>query len=156
MIDSGPSGLVARRAETADSRTLFDWRNDPHTRASSVSQERIPWDEHSAWFDRVLDDDSKRWLYIVELDGVPLGMCRFDAGTETSDVEVSINLAPTHRGKGLARSVLATGIEEFAREGVGQRLSARIRRTNVASARVFASLGFALVGSDEEFDRYER
>jgi RimJ/RimL family protein N-acetyltransferase len=150
--------IFVRRAESADSAIVFDWRNDEDTRAASVSHEVVEWSDHQQWFSAALDD-SRRFLYIAceaeTADAALVGLCRFDLSDDGDTAEVSINLNPVFRGRGLARQVLEASIEGFRRDaGVGTPLTATIRPENTASVRTFEGLGFVLSDADAEFSRY--
>ncbi|MGH9508910.1 MAG: UDP-2,4-diacetamido-2,4,6-trideoxy-beta-L-altropyranose hydrolase, partial [Terriglobales bacterium] len=54
-ILAGPP-LRLRRATEQDCRLLWEWANDPDTRANSFSSELIPWDDHQRWFRAKLSD----------------------------------------------------------------------------------------------------
>ena len=97
--------VVVRRAALADRDVLLAWRNDPDTRAASRSTEVIDPEEHARWYDAMLADPD-RLLLIGEQDGIPIGTVRFDPRDPEHDVEVSLTIAPEHRGMGLAVPLL--------------------------------------------------
>lgn len=151
--------ITVRRATEQDSEDLFAWRNDPVTRAASVSIDPVSWAEHSDWFAASLANRA-RWLFIVMLSdaGEPdakIGMCRFDVQPDGASAEVSINLNPDFRGRGLAGEVLRMAIQEF-RRGVSPELAltATIRPANQASISVFERAGFRLTSTDGQFGYY--
>ncbi|WP_223694626.1 GNAT family N-acetyltransferase [Leifsonia poae] len=161
--------ITIRPATASDSRDLFDWRNDEGTRSVSGSRDAIGWPDHQAWFARALAAQD-RTIYIAEgsLDEVgsndgdltsdKLGMCRFDIETVDGSrrAEVSINLNPVARGRGLAARILDGAITAFLAESTDFiRLTATIRPANTASARVFEKAGFLRVDGDSDFDYYE-
>ena len=51
-----PLTLHLRQAEQKDCRLLWEWANDPATRAASFSTETIPWEQHQAWFEDKMKD----------------------------------------------------------------------------------------------------
>lgn len=144
--------LALRPADASDSPALLAWRNDREAREASISVDPITQQEHGAWFEGILHD-ADRHLYIAELDGHRIGMCRFDV--TDAGAEVSINLNPDYRGRGLARPVLAAAIDRFRAEvSANTVLVARIRPSNPASIRIFGELGFRRTSSDGDFERY--
>lgn len=154
MIATEPVRL--RRATEADAEVIREWRNDPATRAMSIDQDPVPLPQHLAWFHRALEDPH-RVLLIAEQEGTPVGMCRFDVAEDGAQAEVSINLAPERRGRGLGSAVLSGALRALVETGSGiRRVTAVIRPENVASVRLFESLGFVRV-SDARADllRYE-
>jgi RimJ/RimL family protein N-acetyltransferase len=128
-----------------------------------MRQAAIPWDDHREWFDQSLTNP-RRWIYIAAVDdpdgsASPAGMCRFDAQAASGMVEVSVNLNPRYRGRGLATPILNAAIDAYFRERGGPTdLLARIRPSNVASLRAFGAAGFVFEGADAEegLDRYRR
>jgi RimJ/RimL family protein N-acetyltransferase len=89
-----------------DAEPLFDWRNDPFTRAMSRNQDPVTWDSHVAWLTRRLSQASPH-LYMALLDVRRIGTFRVDAD------EISYTVAPEHRGKGLGVAMLRKAREMF-------------------------------------------
>jgi RimJ/RimL family protein N-acetyltransferase len=148
--------ITFRPVAAADSADLFEWRNDRVTREASVSQDPVSRADHERWFGASLAL-STRWIYLAIDDESTqsVGMCRFDLGTDGDGVEVSINLNPAWRGRGIAFDVLTGGIARFREDHHPTApLSATIRTTNRASARIFTRAGFTLVGSSDPYDYY--
>ena len=116
------------------------WRNDPATRLASLNTSEIAWDDHSAWYSDALGKPSIA-LYISESSNVEsesIGMCRFNISENQASAEVSINLNPEYRGKGLAQGVLHDSIQLFSEEFPNVReLTATIRTSNSASIKIF-------------------
>ncbi len=131
--------LSTRPATTADARMLFDWRDDPVTRAASRSREPLNWDAHVAWLSAVVADQDRQ-LLIVESDSSEIATVRWDRRSER-DWEVSITVAPDHRGRGLAASVLTAAEQALIAERPC-RLLARIHTDNTASRRLFEPAGY--------------
>lgn len=148
-----------RRAKSTDSADLFQWRNDVGTRAASISTDIVEWTDHNEWLATSLESQS-RWLYIALAgegdDAARLGMCRFDLGSDGASVEVSINLNPDYRGRGLAVQILSESIRVFrdSDDHGKMRLTATIRPDNRASTTTFERLGFQLMSTAGGFDHY--
>lgn len=147
--------VAARPAALADSKLLLRWRNDPETREVSRSTERVSWEGHSQWYQRILEDP-RRLLYVVERGGAPVGTVRFDAldAPDAAEWEVSITLAPEARGHGLARAVLAAGEDAFDQDHPEATVVAAVLPGNVPSQRLFARAGYQLdpARDDGDFD----
>jgi RimJ/RimL family protein N-acetyltransferase len=118
--------LVLRPARMEDAAILFAWRNDPQTRANSLSEDKVWWPEHVAWLRCALDK-----VLIAEQDGKPVGTVRIET-------ELSWIVAPEHRGRGIGRQMLALVAG-----------TARIKRTNIASQKIAEAAGFSLVEDGE-------
>ncbi|MHB1472268.1 MAG: GNAT family N-acetyltransferase [Dermatophilaceae bacterium] len=140
--------LTARPAGMQDARALWEWRNDPVTRASSRNSDLVPWVEHLAWLETSLTRDD-RMLLVVE-DPVstagPVGTVRWDLDRE-GEWEVSITVAPDRRGQSLARPLLRAGevaLSEVTRSS-GTNVTAYLAVVHVdngASVRLFESSAY--------------
>lgn len=126
-----------------DARRLFDWRNDPLTRAMSRDSSEVEWEGHRAWLERTLNGTA-RSLFVIESDGVPAATSRLDFGEET---EFSFTIAPEYRGKGLSVAMAALALAQ-ASDCV-----ADIRADNIACQRVMRSAGMVLI-ADGEMQRW--
>lgn len=129
-----------RPVRTDDSRLLWQWANDPVTRAASFSQEKIPWEEHAAWFRRRLDVSDPFWI-ATNSWGEELGVVRFDHVSERI-FAISINLAPQFRGKGTGAIMIGKACEAFRKSEGPATVHAWIRKENAASKRSFEKAGF--------------
>jgi RimJ/RimL family protein N-acetyltransferase len=154
------TSLTIRRASELDSRDLFEWRNDPHTRAVSLSTNEVTWEDHERWFSATLAIPA-RHIFICQaiLVGAEesIGMVRFDLDEAGASAEVSINLNPSARGRGFGSPALTAGIEAFLIDEPDVRqLTAQIRDSNVASVAIFTKVGFVLSKSDGGVGHYVR
>lgn len=130
-------------AEDAD--TLLAWRNDQATRTASLSTAEVPREEHVAWLARTFAS-GERELLIGEHDGVAIGTVRFDH-RDGATSEVSITVAPEHRGKRLALPLLQAGLAAYAvSPRTRPRILAQIREHNRASRALFDAAGFIEIG----------
>jgi RimJ/RimL family protein N-acetyltransferase len=119
--------MKLRPATIDDARILFDWRNDELTRAMSVNSDPVEWEGHVKWLTARLQRDEPG-LFIAE-DSEPVGTIRIDGE------EISYTVAPSHRGRGVAKAMLSVAQDLF-----GQKV-ARIKAENVASIRAAAGAG---------------
>ena len=138
--------MLLRPAEPGDAEILLAWRNDPLTRAMSRQQDEVARADHLAWFERALADP-RRIILIGTEQGRSVGMVRFDLG---SPCEVSINLDPAVRGRGLSRTLLALALQGFA----SRPIEAEIREENLASHRLFEGAGFQRITDRDGLRRY--
>lgn len=122
-------------------KTLFDWANDPETRAASFNSAPIPWNDHVRWYEETLKSE-ERLLYIAEIDETPVSMIRLDRLRDApSRAIVNINVSPENRGRGIGRSTLEAASRLAAQLRIVQ-LVAEILPNNAASIRTFASVGY--------------
>lgn len=146
--------LDMRPATMADADQLFDWANDPITRAWSRSTDLIPREDHDRWMQfNVLQGYPQHLVMIADSDYGSVGVVRFDA--EKRDVmryRVSITVAPQFRGQGLAHGVLA----EACRLMQDSTLLAEINSANARSRRIFEKCGFEETSRIGKFLQYTR
>ena len=147
--------IRARPATGDDARAVWDWRNDPTTRASSGTTGEVLWLDHEAWFVAALASP-QRFLLIAELDGHRVGMVRFDAQGRRGHWVVSINLAPESRGRGRGAPTLHAGWCWLTSEQDVIEVVARIKSTNRASLRTFESAGYERGACVGEWVHYVR
>ncbi|MFD1673795.1 GNAT family N-acetyltransferase [Alicyclobacillus fodiniaquatilis] len=135
------TAIHLRPVNWADRHHLRMWRNDPVTRANSLSHDVVSQQEHEAWLAASLAMPNRK-LVMIERASTPVGVLRFDAAGH-GKIEVSINIAPTARGQGVGRRALArcTSLAlQYWPEAA--ELFARILPGNDASLRAFQRAGF--------------
>jgi RimJ/RimL family protein N-acetyltransferase len=131
-----------RAARLDDCARVWTWRNHPDTRRVSFEQAPIPFDTHEAWFRASLGRPDRR-LYVILVEGSDGGTARLDI--TGAEAEVSINLAPECRGRGIGPAALERLADTaFGELGLG-RLIARIKADNAVSLAAFERAGFARV-----------
>jgi UDP-2,4-diacetamido-2,4,6-trideoxy-beta-L-altropyranose hydrolase len=131
--------VTLRSAAAGDEALLLLWRNDPEAVRFSVTGRGVTPDEHAAWLARRLGDPSTH-LWIAEERGTPVGQVRVDADGTTGTVSIAV--APTHRGRGLATAALQAMVIEIERDPDVAVLRALVHPDNPASARAFELAGF--------------
>ena len=136
-----------RVANSSDCEDMYVWRCDTVSRTMSFNSDIPTYEEHINWFKSSLNN-SDRKLYIGEVDSTKIGVCRFDRNAKSGTVEVSINLDPKFRGHGYGKHLLASSIGCFQKIWQNE-LLARIKPRNVASLKIFKSLGFQEISSNE-------
>lgn len=133
--------LSLREVTVSDARLLYDWHNDPQTRAVSFGSARVPWNGHVTWLDRALRSPEVS-MRIAELGDIAIGVVRLERADLR--VTISVTVAPTSRGQNLAVPLIWAGVDLARGLGV-QAVDAFIRPENLASRRAFASAGFVEV-----------
>lgn len=139
--------IKVRKATMADAKPLWEWRNDPVTRAMFRDSEPVPWDQHLTWLTGVLADP-ERLLLIAESDGTPCATVRFD-DQGNNVAEVSVTVAPEFRGRGVGtealRQATALALQRW------RIVLAHVKGENVASRKAFAGAGYEWVGEQEGY-----
>lgn len=131
-----------REASLSDKDIILEWRNDSVSLANSLNDQPVSTSTHNIWFEKTLADEDKFVFlgYVTDQDK-PFGMVRFDVDTHHQQADVSINLAPEARGRGLGKSLLSAGIKKFLTYRTCI-LSAKIKPENKASIACFKSNDF--------------
>ena len=137
--------LALRYVREEDCRLIWEWANEPLTRAQSFSPEPISWDEHRAWFDSIRNDPSSRLYVALDTNGEPVGQIRFRI--EGEEAVISISLAPEHRGHGYGAGVISLGSQELWKTKTIRLIHAYIKPENIASIRAFIKAGFVESGT---------
>ena len=82
-----------------------------------------------------------------------IGVVRFDIHKNRSDSEVSINLNPIWRGKGVSSKLLSAAIKKFMSSHKIPIL-AKVKRKNIPSIKCFESALFELEDKDRDYYYY--
>ncbi len=132
--------MLIRSASIADSQDVLAWRNDEFSRSMFFDSNKISDKDHEKWFEKLLASENSSIVIGEQAEG-KVGVCRFDFDNETGSAEVSINLNPSFRGKGLSANLLGKAIENY----IGSHdvdLIARVKNNNTASRKIFSRVGF--------------
>jgi RimJ/RimL family protein N-acetyltransferase len=138
-----------RPAEERDMKQVWEWVNDPVTRANALDSHFITWEEHRNWFRETING-WERELRIIDIEGESCGSIRLDFDADPTTALIAINIAPDSRGQGLGTQALKEIVfivQEFTSIGM---LVAYIRPENAASKRIFEKAGYIYLTSREE------
>jgi RimJ/RimL family protein N-acetyltransferase len=124
--------MEIRPATFNDAQRLFEWRNDPLTRAMFKNSDIVEWHSHVDWLTARLCRTNPN-LFIAEVSGRAVGTFRVDDG------ELSYTIAPDDRGRGFGREMLVKVREMFGP------MRAEIYERNVASMKIAAHAGHAII-----------
>jgi len=146
--------MLIRKANKSDSDDLLVWRNEYETRLMSFEQNLISEDAHRNWFSKSLKDKNRKIL-IGELEKAKIGVCRFDKDDNQNVWEVSINLNPNFKGKGLGKIFLKNAVD-FFQKTENLVVCAKVKVKNVASLKTFLGAGFKEIKSDKSCTYFEK
>lgn len=144
--DRSGAQILCRRASRQDAERLFEWQNEPGARRYARNPEPPGWTEHQAWFNAVMGDRN-RLLLVVECQGKPVGMVRYDY-LGPGRCEVSILISQAAVNKGIGGAALCAGEREASRAFAqwddlpGMELLAYVDNANTASRRLFHAAGY--------------
>jgi UDP-2,4-diacetamido-2,4,6-trideoxy-beta-L-altropyranose hydrolase len=135
------SDLRLRPATSADALKLWQWRNEPDTRAASFDGEPIAYGDHTRWLEAKLNDENVFVLIAIAGGEAEIGYVRLDRRGDSLEVNLSLDRSQRSRGLGTSAIRAAT---EYAVDTLGiGRLTARVKPENTASIRAFRAAGFA-------------
>lgn len=143
------------RPVAAHARLVMAWRNDPVTLSMSRHREPKQWESFWPEFRDVYFRVEAALTPLFALAGRRrIGFLRFvpvehPLALDRRAVEISINIAPEWRGKGLGAAVLQAALHHL-RDWDGDSVCAEAREENVPSRKVFAAAGFREVGVVEK------
>ena len=150
MLDNIVTFETCRPVED-HARRIMEWRNDPTTLAMSFHQDPKVWDRffpefRDGYFGQL--DDPKPCFALME--GQRVAFLRFQRtahpeGLHGTTVEISINVDPGERGRGVGKSVLAAALRHLRQFGVDS-VVADVRRENSVSLAAFAGAGYREFG----------
>lgn len=135
--------VAVRRAEAGDCLINWLWVNDPVTREMFKNNDYVGFSGHQRWYARLLERGDMT-LYIGHVDGQRIGNVRFDLRAPQT-FEISINLDPRHRGRGLGPRMLAGAIAAFCAQTPVAKLYAMAKKRNPSSFKTFAKAGLPVV-----------
>jgi RimJ/RimL family protein N-acetyltransferase len=119
---------------------VWEWRNDETSRYMSLSSDYVPWEQHQQWYTRTLSDPLKK-LFIYEEDGEPMAVVRFDLAG--NDAEISINVAPAHRGRGIGTRAIRAMVQKLIDVSPEIRsITAIVKKSNEGSLNAFTKNEF--------------
>lgn len=125
-------------AEMHHAELLYEWRNDPDTRANSFNQDKLDFNDHVLWLAKAIKPLSGMDIWIALLDHTPIGTVRLDE----IDGKISCTVAPKHRGKGLSKIMLQDFMKDF---GDRPFFYSKIKHGNTASEKMVESAGFRVL-----------
>ncbi len=134
------NNMIVRLVNEDDCRPMWEWWNDPVTRQMMKDNNPVPYESHVEWFKKAIVDKN-RVLCMGVFDGETFGIVRF-LKEEDRIYEVSINLSPEMRGKGLGAPFLANSIKFLEKMGKISLLYAMLKKVNYPSKKTFEKNGF--------------
>lgn len=137
-----------RYATEEDMDLLYRFVNDGEVRKQAFSSRPIRYEEHRAWYGRLLGrTDARQYIYMYDKEAI--GQIRVEIKGDAGEIDYSISRA--WRGNGHGRKMLLLLKEQVKTDFPEvKRLYGRVKTENLASQSAFQSAGF-----EEVFRRYE-
>ena len=143
LLSHCSNDLCPRLVTADDEQLLFDWANDPLTRAQAFNTDDIPLATHRTWLETRLTNPDRYLLYVIENHaGVAVGQARFELN-ENQDWVISYSLAPDFRGQGLGKKLLSAALAKLNGQYPCCAVIGHVKNVNLRSQAIFESLGFS-------------
>lgn len=130
-----------RKATQSDAQLLFEWANEPASRANAANPKAISWEEHVAWFTCKLSEEST-YIYILTDLKDNIGVIRFEKSPEGFMISYSID--KNYRGQGFGTLILEKGMEIIRKTIENPIFIGYVKRGNAASEKIFSKLNFSI------------
>jgi RimJ/RimL family protein N-acetyltransferase len=135
--------LIIRKSLLEDCRALFDIRNHESIRLMSLNSAELVYEEHAAWFMKILNLPTARHYTLLWNETI-IGAMRYDLQTD-SEATASIYIGPEFWGKGLATQALSDTEKLFRLEFPAINLiNAFVRAENNGSKKLFEKSGYII------------
>jgi len=149
MPDSSLSFELCQPIEE-HAQLIMTWRNDPVTLSMSYHREPKVWESFWSEYRSTYFSDLPHPVFVL-IGGERVGFIRFKRvphprGRSGKTIDISINLAPERRGKGLGQTALRAVSNYLLSEHSIDSVYAEIRQENVSSHRTFLSADFIDLG----------
>jgi len=133
--------------QESDARTIMDWRNDPVTLSMFFHRTPKKWPDF--WQEYRENYLTQAQLPVfATFQGKRIGFLKFDPAENTNtnaiDINISINISPLSRNKGMGSLILMAANAYLQTQGVGK-IYAEIRVENKASAKAFEKAGYQFI-----------
>ncbi|MEM7358938.1 MAG: GNAT family N-acetyltransferase [Pseudomonadota bacterium] len=137
-----------RPAAIRDADMLFEWRNDPETRAASHNTAEVQKNDHISWLTRTLSNPDRE-LYVADENGDPVGTVRADYSDGAW--ELSWSVSPLARGRGVAKRMVAALASQ-----ISEPIRAEVKTGNFASVRIAEHAGMEFEQETDGVLHYKR
>ena len=146
--------IKIRKAEEGDIDFLFLLRNQPSTYQYAKNAKPVELPEHLAWVKPVIEGETEKNLFVLEVDGDKAGQVRIDVSEEQDQGEISISLMPAFQGKGIAKVALDIAMDKMKKERGIKLYTAQIHQDNIPSQKLFEKMGFEFKNQEDVWKTY--
>lgn len=140
--------LYLRLASYEDMDILYEWANDPVTRANSFNISQISYETHVKWFHKMMSNEDAL-QFILMCDSTPVGQVRLSING--NEAEIGYSISADYRGMGYGKLICQLLINKVKAEYPRiKTLIAQVKPQNIASLYCFQGCGFY-----KSFEQYE-
>ncbi len=141
--------LNLRKVTSDDVDLIYTWANDPEVRNNSFNSVPIPYESHCAWFAKRVSSPNVGF-YVLEDTGVPVGQVRYEI--DDNEALTNYSISKEYRGMGYGKAVIMLGEIQVKTDFPNIiRITAHVKKENLASAKVFRGLGYIEIGNETDF-----
>ena len=133
--------LSYRKAESSDTKLIFEWSNDALVRQQSFNSEKIKFHDHVLWLKNKLES-ATNLFYIAVIGETPVAFIRIE--NIPDNTVIGVLLDEQIRGKGLSSTILKDVTNKYFSEYSGA-ITAFIKKDNIASIKGFEKAGFKYI-----------
>lgn len=131
-----------------DAAVIMEWRNDPETRAASYHSDIKILSEFSKEYIETFFNHPISPLF-VKKDSKKIGFLKFSlidtpAGYTGKTIDISINIAPTERKKGIGTETLMA-LNIFLKSTSFNWIIAEVKKNNIHSIQAFKKAGYVFL-----------
>jgi RimJ/RimL family protein N-acetyltransferase len=131
-----------RKANFQDLTQYFEWVNNTLVRTQSFNTNKISIEEHTKWFTKAINDNSKLMLIFSD-NNVNIGQVRVEISDDNIAI-IDISIDEAQRNKGYASQLLQIATDQFLKENPQYKINAHIKTENIASVKSFLKAGFII------------
>ena len=135
--------LTIRLANKKDLRSYFHWANDPLVRELSYDSEVIPLSDHTAWFEKKLQEPDCHLYIFQNAQAECIGQVRIEIERDHEAV-IGISIDAHFRGQGHGVQMLELALVTFRKEHPKTRINAYLKIQNKSSQVIFEKAHFNL------------
>lgn len=140
--------IYLRNVDEKDLKDVFELSNKDYVRQYSINKNKILWEEHVDWFNKVLKDKHVVFYVVTDENNSFLGQIRYKL--ENENAIVSISLSDKLRGKGLSKMILNQSIVKlFENKSNINEIIAYVSESNVPSMKIFTGLKFKVIDTND-------
>ncbi|GAA0434763.1 GNAT family N-acetyltransferase [Lentibacillus halophilus] len=142
-----------RSIQEDDIYDIYQLSNADYVRKHSINPQKIDWEEHVRWFEKVIKS-SNHIIYVISDDNNNfLGQIRYKLDNDTAIV--SISLSKDLKGRGLSIEFLEESIKRLKGERKEvQYILAVVSDINTASKKLFENANFSLQKQNDKMLEY--
>lgn len=146
--------MTLKVAVEEDVNVTFEWASNSNVRQYSIQKDAITFENHKKWFLNKIKS-SNCVYFIAKVKNNSVGSIRFDINDQ-NEALISFLLDPEFHGRGYGKILLEMGCKQLLEIEAPSKIMAVVHVDNIASIRIFNSLGFNSVGEINSFISFEK